>query len=1797
MLTAWTFEILRNAPSITVGPLLATLCCAEWGKEYTEMGKVLHQRVRPVCGHVFKRGEIVWTCRTCAKDQTCVQCNECFLLSDHSEHETFFHPAGGVGGSCDCGDPEAWAKGGNCSCHSGGSDASVDLLDSVPPELQRGLRIVMRAALSFLISYTVSSVRAFQRAAPCSSAPHPSSPVCELCGSDRPPVGAEGADELHCQPNPFAAAAHAALSSTAPLTLGLCIHNDDVHTYNDVIACLTRGVGGAAPMPGLMDLGAAEATTSRVDSDGQACILTRVVAAAKDYSEMQTRMDYVGRHCGLLTSLAPVKLLQLDTQAAALVEWVMSLGKLHDGVQHIISQAMVEPWWTEAWRSHPALQIPCLDFPGVVPACEAFPRSEAAASHDPVTQSTPSGCVPPFPVYVQHLVQEERFRLGLREALKHTGEAVELEESAAPTDRFWEVQRAVCPLLNNTGLQVPLSIMVLSSPYLFKAVRVQLNALVVVYQQDPLFKAGFSQTFTCLYSALHALKFRGVNTASDDIFSNSVQIYTANGIVTTMSSDGLGAPSSRLLPEVQPVHISKMLVQAAHNAMLDLGARPSREGDSDFLLSNAITNRRLTGVFKDTEYVTENSLGNLRVLAGRRDPGAVEAYLQLCELLQGLDPMTRKVDSHVEMEDMKWLHAANLLLELEGSTTNLLCNALFPSQELLDSERQACSVAAGHDSSELADEALRVVLAKAARAVGQWAQRQELHGASHQYQIRCFGEMCTLPSLVEADFSVLRDPVSVHIPLHRFLSKILLYSAYRGLDLSQGLHLLAASPHVAMALLDYPLRNMVFAGQASAGLWVRNGMAASNLAFNYNRAPLCRMLRDVDLLSLQVSIKTLGTDVFVALAIQRFGLDSLFALAPSASASGDEGVADEIQVLGLSEMLKTMANVLVNLPPVLEASSLALHQSLDVAVVNHVLGGASTMGALASVKCLVGNPKAIRDSSMRAAADRCCVKRIGADGKAILEVSPERYAFHDPLHPHLAPREADRALQMVTERLKADAAAVASSAQERPKGPSRYRPLVSLSILLPSHPDLDIRPAFLSSLSFLRLARRSLSIRLTLPSTNTAPGVDVPCSGAVLERLVYLLTLRELLASSLPPLVGPAIDEERGIFESLLLIAKMESSSDIGNNSAGGAGSAGLEGPYREGLLWLVCSMASRQSSSLAPDASSSSGDVGLRLRALGVAEIWGLPALSSSFSAGGGGGSSGGGDDGGGMDRSELARRKAAAQARAKAMMSLQVAAFTAAEGPDEEEEEMDVSGSAEKQEADEEEEEDEDEGPECVICHDTCLAHNGNPIGFLGLAQASSTQAAALLCDRQPSELRCMFRVVPIAGCVVYKVPDLGAGGEGCNVVGHLQQGQHVTASLSESTGDLLYHPYDAAAATAPSTNGGSSSTRTAVPSAPAVRLGTFLRVISPLDGWIPFYQPYNTVLSQDGPSWRLAPGPVPKASGQNSTKSRSDLVVNLAPLSRLLFNQHGPQRHHISTCGHAMHFTCYAKHKISSITNGSNVLSQCVDTLRGELMCPLCRAVCNTLVRRTDRALARKLLPPASTSHGPSADGGGKKARFMSPLLAAAADLLAEPEESALGWEGPAPACVDVPNSAELLSVAHANITLKVIPLSTKLQPKFLFSYMSLLFPPSSPSSPSDHSGLDYAPPALGAGPSLQERQAQAAVALRARGGGPVQRRVRVRPGRTHALRGRGLLSVERGACAALGSLGSGPRRLGRRAQGQRSLERAAAPPRAAPALPASVLCANPARRRRCRCDGHISRRLCPPAQMATGGRGRE
>jgi Putative zinc finger in N-recognin (UBR box) len=88
---------------------------------------------RRVCQFPFKRNDIVWVCRTCQADETCVLCHICYKQSNHDGHDVAFYHA--QAGGCDCGDPDAWDPKGFCPHHGGGKRGDANLPDEKVKDL------------------------------------------------------------------------------------------------------------------------------------------------------------------------------------------------------------------------------------------------------------------------------------------------------------------------------------------------------------------------------------------------------------------------------------------------------------------------------------------------------------------------------------------------------------------------------------------------------------------------------------------------------------------------------------------------------------------------------------------------------------------------------------------------------------------------------------------------------------------------------------------------------------------------------------------------------------------------------------------------------------------------------------------------------------------------------------------------------------------------------------------------------------------------------------------------------------------------------------------------------------------------------------------------------------------------------------------------------------------------------------------------------------------------------------------------------------------------------------------------------------------------------------------------------------------------------------------------------------------------------------------------------------------------------------------------------------------------------
>jgi hypothetical protein len=208
----------------------------------SELGNAIPRRV---CQFPFKRNDIVWVCRTCQADETCVLCHACFSQSNHEGHDVAFYHAQ-AGGCCDCGDPDAWNPLGFCPHHGRATACESDLPLSDVQE------IVQTIADWLVTKICPLTEQQFTRTRQSDSV----SPITD--GSRRP---LDSSYELTFDTN--AASSSRSRGDSMPteepgqrlaLELGilasreqgvyLVLHSDDIHSKHQVVTYLRRLFGG-----------------------------------------------------------------------------------------------------------------------------------------------------------------------------------------------------------------------------------------------------------------------------------------------------------------------------------------------------------------------------------------------------------------------------------------------------------------------------------------------------------------------------------------------------------------------------------------------------------------------------------------------------------------------------------------------------------------------------------------------------------------------------------------------------------------------------------------------------------------------------------------------------------------------------------------------------------------------------------------------------------------------------------------------------------------------------------------------------------------------------------------------------------------------------------------------------------------------------------------------------------------------------------------------------------------------------------------------------------------------------------------------------------------------------------------------------------------------------------------------------------------------------------------------------------------------------------------------------------------
>jgi Proteolysis_6 C-terminal/Putative zinc finger in N-recognin (UBR box) len=408
------------------------------------------------CGYVFKRGDIAWNCRTCQTDPTCVICDTCFRNSNHDGHEVYFHRTT-PGGCCDCGDAEAWKSSGCCPLHKHIQDDSVNENDpeeavmmalrgqkqgmdtlqepptKLPAKLAAALGVVIGAAVQALVQAVDG---AGIGADPIQWKLRWTDEACRIRN------GAVNRDDYYLGPeNSILETPQSLLQKGNAMPkdykLHLRLHNDDVHTFDEVIEALheprhNRRATEDAPLPPLVaNRDDADEMTHHVDADGQVTVKSyqSIALAMQGYRRLK------GKQRGLHCAVVGTSVVDAEHRARALTLWLSEISAAHPAAAVLVVHALVQldhdMAGIEVW--HEAKCIPTWSslLPGEddLTTCRrrffAFPphlassyvtREEAEALHglglemNATTFSEMTGTDPNFYANVPYRLPSERYR-------------------------------------------------------------------------------------------------------------------------------------------------------------------------------------------------------------------------------------------------------------------------------------------------------------------------------------------------------------------------------------------------------------------------------------------------------------------------------------------------------------------------------------------------------------------------------------------------------------------------------------------------------------------------------------------------------------------------------------------------------------------------------------------------------------------------------------------------------------------------------------------------------------------------------------------------------------------------------------------------------------------------------------------------------------------------------------------------------------------------------------------------------------------------------------------------------------------------------------------------------------------------------------------------------------------------------------------------------------------------------------------------------------------------------------------
>ncbi|KAL3922161.1 MAG: hypothetical protein SGILL_002354 [Bacillariaceae sp.] len=869
-------------------PLMTELTKIATGDDYNSPRdavatlEALSQSVpRRVCQHPFKKNDIVWVCRTCQADETCILCHNCFKQSNHEGHDVAFYHAQ-AGGCCDCGDPDAWDPAGFCPHHGPASHQSCFAEDGSLGPLSGSVIQRVQGVVPAIMDWMVESVAHFSE----EGHDRAEQDAQATTTTQQPRLeSAESADTFGTENTGEDTSGDVAMAESPP----------DVFSPSAAGASRSRRGGAVAAATTLASMNVSSPPPSKKSPIGftkaeKLGFLARqggglyLILRSDDINTLPQIVDALRELFGtssLYTEAVLQKVVRCLKQFGQLVIWgTMEL--LAD-----MSSTQIQLW---------------LDGDRVASGV----LGSAMLHRAKILQSHGMFCS----ILTRHeLETEQRSVVALQwlTALARSCDPLcqKVAEAISP-------DRHLVPLLK-------------SDFKLSSRITKYWHSLLLTLLAVPTFKSHLAAAYCDTYQAVTAEYARGMGVLERSGYALSVQFLNRVTYVVDLVQrrDLLGKLGASLFqtlvvaagPASSRQTMTVGTVTRTVSTAGDASDQRQRLDPNHFVL----THRRYSPCISDLKCVL-NVKGMPRLFASRQGT-FLKDWVASLALGQMMDSQTWRdwTEGHVELESRGWVGAFNASISLGSLFERLLSwNDADPSpiqdpNSPFSNNLLTCVELSYHVlSSGVLDWQNLEMSTYEASLYTTSLEPYKKRSASLPFSTISVktGSLLAFRAIPVAQVT----PFSFHLPLHRFVAACLREAALRptGIDDLQSMLSQNLSPegqdNLLIGLMEFPLLVISRAAQVRAGLWRRNGNGLNDQVLNYAEPPFCRAMRDADLLLVQFSMlgrirnqtmdcrpdSDVGSCFMIHLLLHRLGLFDFCGLAKAPDADVNRYL-DEVQ--------------------------------------------------------------------------------------------------------------------------------------------------------------------------------------------------------------------------------------------------------------------------------------------------------------------------------------------------------------------------------------------------------------------------------------------------------------------------------------------------------------------------------------------------------------------------------------------------------------------------------------------------------------------------------------------------------------------------------------------------------------------------------------------------------------------------------------------------------------------------------------------------------------------------------------